>query len=284
MGNENEMKRLLPTTALTLGAIATGCSVGSASPTADPPTAGDGRVCLADPPDDTRCWLELDASDGNTAPLVIDLHGYGQPAAQLRMYSGMEDVAIRERLVMVWPDSPDRSWNDGTCCGGARAEDRDDVAFIGALIDHVRARLPIDPQRVYLTGFSNGCSLAQRVAVRRSALIAAVACYSDYLADEPDAGYEPVPIFLMHGTSDNAVAYEPSSFEPGAIENAAAWARHNDCPSPPAITEHDSLVTYRYVGCRDDADVVHLAVVGGGHVPAPELRVEELLWGFFEQH
>ena len=196
----------------------------------------------------------------------------------------MERVAAREGLVVVWPQSPDLSWNDGSCCGPAEVAGRDDVAFISAVIERVGARHSIDMERIYLTGFSNGCGLAQQVAARRSDLIAAVACYSDYLFDEPAADYEPVPVLQIHGTSDDGVAYAPAGDRPGAVENAATWARHNECASVPEITETALLVTYRYVDCRDDADVAHIAIVGGEHVPTPEVEIHEILWDFLDQH
>ncbi len=288
------MKRLSSALALTIGLTATACAGGSERGVAGPTTTSgaaattaridEERVCLSDPPGGTRCWLERDASTQDPASLLIDLHGAGQTAARLRKYSGMEAVAAREGLVVVWPESPDLSWNDGSCCGPAQADGRDDVAFISELIEHVSARLPVDPQRVYLTGFSNGCALAQLVAVRRSDLIAAVACYSDYLFDEPTPGYEPVPVLQVHGTADDAVPYSARGSKPGAIENAESWARHNACASVPEISETDELVTYRFVDCRDDAEVVHIAIVDGGHVPTPEVEIHEALWEFLEQH
>ena len=43
----------------------------------------------------------------------------------------------------------------------------------------------VDPQRIYLTGHSNGCALAQRVAIESSDLVAAVACMGMYRLQFP---------------------------------------------------------------------------------------------------
>lgn len=184
----------------------------------------------------------------------------------------------------VWPDSPDMSWNSGTCCGSALAEDRDDVGFIVALIEGLVADGLVDPARVYLSGFSNGCSLAQRIAVEHSALIAAVACFSDYLEVEPPEGLVGVPILQIHGTSDHLVPYDAAPGFAGALENAAIWARLNQCASTPEVVENDRLVTYRYADCASDAEVVQMTVIEGAHGRFFGVLPVGTIWDFLNRH
>jgi poly(3-hydroxybutyrate) depolymerase len=83
--------------------------------------------------------------------------------------------------VIVWPNGVNRSWNAADCCGAAHARGVDDVGFLRALVARLSSEFPIDPTRVYVSGWSNGCMMAQRLAVEASDLIAAVGCMAGYL-------------------------------------------------------------------------------------------------------
>ncbi len=73
-------------------------------------------------------------------------------------------MAAAQGIAVAYPDGIGGSWNAGGCCGQAEADDLDDVGFILALVDELVASYSIDPDRVYLTGFSNGGLLAYRLA------------------------------------------------------------------------------------------------------------------------
>ena len=61
-------------------------------------------------------------------------------------------------FILVMPNGYQNSWNAGTCCGGASAEQLDDVALFRAILDEVGEHVNIDLDRVYATGLSNGAS------------------------------------------------------------------------------------------------------------------------------
>lgn len=44
-------------------------------------------------------------------------------------------------------------------------EGEDDATFSGLLLDYMLSHYPVDPQRVYITGFSNGAAMAQVTAL-----------------------------------------------------------------------------------------------------------------------
>ena len=50
----------------------------------------------------------------------------------------------------------------------------DDVAYSAALIKYMVANYPVDPSRIYLSGFSNGSSQAMVTAMVYPELIAAI--------------------------------------------------------------------------------------------------------------
>ncbi len=94
-----------------------------------------------------------------------------------------------------------QTWNDGSGRGHVAKAAVDDVAFLFALIELLVSSGWADPAAMFLTGFSNGGSLAFRVAAELRQRIAAVAPVAGHCWIEPDAGPLPPLLYLM-GASD----------------------------------------------------------------------------------
>lgn len=74
----------------------------------------------------------------------------------------------------MYPWGTDRTqWNSFLAPDGA-----DDIGYTVALIQYMKEHYPVDPERVYLSGFSNGAGQAQAVAMLHPELIAAI-CHID---------------------------------------------------------------------------------------------------------
>ena len=236
-----------------------------------------------------RCWLQLDPPSDGPAPLVVDIHAWTLSARTQFLASGMDIVAGEAGAIVVYPDSPDSSWNAGICCNPARDEGRDDVLAIVEIVDRVIEQGDIDSSRVYLTGFSNGCALAQGVLDRFGDRFAAGACVGDFLALEPVADPVPAPFLQLHSIDDNEVPYEGSTFQgyldPGAVANFETWADRNGCSGQSLEKVVGDRTWVEAEGC--DAPVVHVRVEGKGH----EARFffedgsssTELMWEFLSQ-
>ncbi|MEI9998131.1 MAG: PHB depolymerase family esterase [Verrucomicrobiota bacterium] len=63
-------------------------------------------------------------------------------------------------------------WRDGRTVISGRV---DDVHFFEALLVHLQSALPVDPRRVYLTGFSNGAGMAFTLGAHFADRLAAIA-------------------------------------------------------------------------------------------------------------
>ena len=98
--------------------------------------------------------------------LVINMHGIGGTAAQLRSYVRLDQVATREGFIVVYPDGLNNTWD---ITGNV------DVTFISALIDSLYSQYGIDRSRVYATGFSMGGYMSHRLGCALSSKIAAIA-------------------------------------------------------------------------------------------------------------
>src|SRR5438067_10520070 len=93
--------------------------------------------------------------EGQHRPLVLALHGGGQDATAMAKLTGLDNIADREGFTVAYPMGRHRRWNDGLTPATA-----DDVGFLATVIDRVAASTPIDRNRLFLTGVSDGAVMA----------------------------------------------------------------------------------------------------------------------------
>jgi len=183
-----------------------------------------------------------------------------------------------------------------------------DVAFISALIDTVRAAYTIDSTRIYANGLSNGGGMAFVLSCTLSERIAAVGMVAAAQTLEWSwcTDHRPVPMIAFHGTADRMVPYDGG---PSPVPNTevfpsiptwtANWARRNRCGTTPVDSVIAPDVTRRaYPDCADGAAVVLYTIRGGGHSwpggkPLPEwfvgptsdgIDATSVMWDFFREH
>ncbi len=194
------------------------------------------------------------AEQGAPLPLVLNFHGGGGSPDGHKRTCGMDAVADREGFLVVYPAGTGKllrrllTWNAGTCCGYARTEGIDDVGFALAVIDHLAARTPVDPTRVYATGHSNGGMMAYRLANEAADRLAAVASVAGGMVVEQFGPARPLPVLHVHSVDDPRALYAgglgpPFPFtdhrtEHPAIEAVLArWAVHNGRSIEPQVTD-----------------------------------------------
>ncbi len=151
---------------------------------------------------------------GQTVPLVLFFHGGGGHMAHAAKAYGWRETAEREAFVVAFPNGYSRfpggrfaSWNAGACCGDARDKQIDDIAFVKAMIADIQRQLPINPQRIFATGMSNGGMLAHRLACDMAGTfraIAAVAGTDNTLSCQPA---RPVSVMHIHALDDTHVLF-----------------------------------------------------------------------------
>src|SRR5258708_12165443 len=141
---------------------------------------GDRRVALAFGGRDRSYIAHVPPAAGSRRllPLLFVFHGGGSNAAGQQRFSRLDGLADRAGFVVVYPNGTGRferflTWNAGTCCGSAVIERVDDVGFSLAVLDDVARRVPVDRERVYATGMSNGAMMAPRLPAAASERTAA---------------------------------------------------------------------------------------------------------------
>lgn len=153
--------------------------------------------------------------------LVIALHGGGGNRTTIETMSKLSLRARLRKFILVYPEGtgsslPDgtvtATWNGGTCCGDAVKQNVDDVGFISALIDKLRAVYPASANgRVFVLGHSNGAIMTYRLACELSNKIDAIAPVGSIKMINACVPSRPVPTLHIHGTGDPCAPYEGGS-------------------------------------------------------------------------
>jgi polyhydroxybutyrate depolymerase len=250
-------------------------------------------------------------------PTVIALHGSLLNAQIMIMSMGLEPLVDREGLAAVYPNAVLGQWNDGRPAAAKWAGRRvDDVAFMRRLVAHLVHTGVSDPQRVYVTGFSNGGMMALRLMCEAPELIAAAAPISATLAADFAGGCKPArptPMLLMNGTADPLVPYGGGevAFGGGRVLSTNATIRFvrktNGCADGvtlnrlPDVDRNDGsrVIIASWTNCTSAAPVVLYRIEGGGHripsrdegVPVVDILLgrlnrdfdaAEAIWSFFK--
>lgn len=245
-------------------------------------------------------------------PLVIVLHGGGGNAANAENMTGFTTLGRAEGFIVVYPEGTARrgrllTWNAGHCCGSAMQQRVDDVGFLGALIDHLVRRYPVDPDRVYVTGMSNGAMMAHRAGLELGGKVAAIAPVAGTVFGDESRTGPAVSAIMINGMLDRSVpfhggppggpfarSWDGTAARP-AREQAALWAERNGCTSP-STTDHAAYVHIRY-SCTTGLGVELYGLKDSGHSwpggergsrlgdpPSRSLDATRLIWQFFLAH
>lgn len=234
---------------LALGTLgATGC-LGELPVLDDPcgpwPDPGLFKVTVDTPQDgERRPYVYVPAGEG-PRDIVVLLHGAGMTGPKMEEVTGFEDLAERDRFVLVYPNGlgwPRRLWNAGQDGAG---DDHDDVTFLDLLAGVVSDR--VCGGQILATGFSNGSMMAQRWGCEgKNPPHAVSGSGGPLLVDQCTTG--PTPVRYYHGTEDALVPYDGGIVRgvhvPSAAEAMSVWRRHNRCDeAPETVRRGDTTCT-----------------------------------------
>jgi polyhydroxybutyrate depolymerase len=203
---------------------------------------------------------------------TIFWHALTSNPDQTRSLTDIDQQAANYGMIMVYPKSPDASWDAGGCCtqisGGKR---RDETVFAKELIAQVESKVCVDKKRLYTTGFSNGGMLSHMFACKMADVFAASAPASGALTI-PEAQCtpsRPIPIYMTNGTADPLVPYSTASAIIGSIsvtDTFANWGKLNGCTGTPVQTFMKGAVTCNtYQQCGAGTTATLCSVQGMGH-------------------
>ena len=245
----------------------------------------------------SRRYLLSRPPSATSLPLVLMLHGTGGNAKFAAEETGLAEYGDAHGFITIFPDgvpvdptqppkfltNPQR-WNDGaTKPGDFLHTANDDVQFLADVIEDAIRNHGADPQRVFVTGFSNGAGMTFRFAAERAAMVAAIAPIAGYCWVKNPKPSRPVPTLYMIGEADPLVPWEGGEVRspwgnrivtrPRVPDNLRAWKSAN-----PDVTE----VIVPGLGHHWPGGAGRLNPRIGGP-PGGEVSANEVVWEFFEK-
>jgi polyhydroxybutyrate depolymerase len=223
------------------------------------------------------------------APLVVMLHGGFGSGRQAEKAYGWDAEADAGHFVVAYPDGLNRAWNTGGgCCGPPGRTGVDDVGFLTALVDEVGREVPLDPERVYATGISNGGIMSYTLACTTGVFAAVGPDAATQLGD--CAHPKPASVIHVHGTGDHNIPYDGRPGNgvatidgPPVPEVNARWRSVDRCDEPKVTVA--GPVTRSLASCPDGRAVELVTVDGGGHEwPDTPIDATHEIWTFFASH
>tara|TARA_B110000881_G_C18535217_1_gene495384 strand:+ start:385 stop:1275 length:891 start_codon:yes stop_codon:yes gene_type:complete len=270
-------------------------------------SSSDDFILCMDHEDMNRCWnvyIPAEMNGTTKIPMIIDLHGNTLTMEMQRELSDFDEIADMHGAIAIFPQGFNNSWNAGYCCSSAGEMGLNDVEFITLIVEQMVDNFPVDDSRIYLTGWSNGCALSQKLANERSNIFAAIGCMSYYLLDDPSPEYSPIPIMEVHGIVDPLILYSNDAVhlsntdaqEHGAIQNMVQWSQMNNCSnSTPDVNTPTTFYSIQgYTDCEGDTKVMLVSLYSGNHNPYENdndffpgnggtVDVNGIVWNFLSQ-
>lgn len=228
------------------------------------------------------------------APLVVMLHASNGSASQAERDYHWDAQADRGHFLVAYPGGLHQSWNAGGCCGYAGYHHADDIGFISAMIAAIEGGNPVDRDRIYATGISNGGMMAYALACQTT-IFAAIGPDSATEAG-PCSAPAPISVIHIHGTADPIIPYDGRHGlirGPSIPELNRTWRRIDQCAAP--VIKTAGKTTTSIAACPAGRTVELITIAGAGHqwpgsvpglgsAPSRALNATRVIWDFFSQH
>jgi polyhydroxybutyrate depolymerase len=272
---------------------------------------GKRRIYLAQVPDGCDPETPL--------PVLVVLHGGGGSAEFASRVHGWSELSQRESCLAVFPeatcedpsrpagvrDNP-RIWNDGGARCAAAKRGVDDIGYLAAVLDDVQSHFAVDGRRVFVTGFSNGGSMAFRAGIELADRLTAIAPVSGHLCLDQPKPARPLSMLYMIGLADPINPFAGGSTvspwgsrreKPPIMDSIRKWLRLIGASDQATRKEHANGVTRIWYGPGKSGREVQLYTIEGqGHewpgaqrtlpsiISGPQtdkLDATQVIWDFF---
>jgi polyhydroxybutyrate depolymerase len=234
---------------------------------------------------------------GIPLPMILNLHGRTSNAIEQRDASQMNVKADEEGFIVVYPQAlgEPTTWF-GVLFG---EQGQPDMDFFSDLVAYLPTEISVDPARIYVTGISNGGTMANRLGCEMSDVFAAIApvagAHSGLHLCENE---EPISVLAIHGTDDPIIPFDGAGSDvPSVPEWVWAWADRNGCQGQLVCEQpFDNVIYEAWEECDAGTSVGLYTIEGGGHtwlalVPGtaatgftPEVSATDAMWEFFQDH
>lgn len=218
-----------------------------------------------------------------TLPLIISLHGGGgEIDSNLKLSKGkLLELKEKYKFFLLLPEGYKNHWNDG------RNYDKNissinDVEYLKNLIKYTIENFPINRDKIYIFGISNGGMMSFRFACESPEWIDGFATIAATMPKNllNDCNpYKKLKIMMIHGTKDPFVPYEGGQVkilfkERGEVlsfeKTLDFWVSKNKCSTEKVekeILKSPLEKTYTEIqkfNCKEKKIIVY-KVLNGGH-------------------
>jgi polyhydroxybutyrate depolymerase len=227
-----------------------------AAPAAQPSCPSAGLTIV----DHGQLRMPAGAKPGATRLLVAVMSGGDGDADD---YLKLSATANREGIAVLYPTGRAGSiWQISKSFGSS------DVQVAVDLLDRVLAGGCFDPNRIAITGVSNGAGFAARMACTLPARFAAVVAVSaGYRALDPCPGVR-ASFLAIHGSADQIVPFNgrPPDYKGNVLRYTTDWARRDGCSTTPSSyrARHD-VTHFVFPGCPSGLRVEVMRLEGTDH-------------------
>ena len=192
---------------LALPLLLTGC-VATTTPaleTAAPPAPVRRSVQVGDT---SRPYL-LAATGGTPNGAVLVLHAQNQTMGAAQQSYRLDHLPQRGQLV-AYLGGYRGSWNSGGCCGAAKAEGKDDLGYLKAVLADLRRQLPAG-RPASLLGYSSGGMMAYAATCHADLGLRLVLSVSGTRSSGCTRAALPYRFVELHGARDTTIPLDPPS-------------------------------------------------------------------------
>lgn len=226
-------------------------------------------------------------------PLLLVVHGGGGRDGDFPQQEAFTALAEEEGVVLVFPLAEQVDGNEGEWQLNTTPESRQDIEYIGALIDSVAGDHAVDPSRVYATGYSLGSMFVYELVCQMSDRLAAVASHAGTMPVAPSDCDPPdeVAVLHIHGDQDAIIPYGQTwdwkdwdavgtmHDVPSLVQS---WADRFACGAA-STTDGANADHVVHDACAGAVRVEHWRLRGGGHGWPDRIEgtsTPDVIWSF----
>jgi len=222
---------------------------------------------------DRRYHLHVPAHEQNHAglPVMVVLHGGGGSGANVRETTRLDRLGVQAGFIVAFPDGTGTlakrslTWNSGGIECYASRHKVDDVGFLKDVVQDIQKKVPVNPGRIYVVGYSNGGMMCHRLARQAADVFDGIAVVAGAMDFTDADAVTSIAAMLIHGTDDQNVLIEGG-------QTVAGRNKRVDASLQDAVDYYmarNNLIGYPMTSNKDGAYIEQYTRGKGTGAPSP---------------
>lgn len=231
------------------------------------------------------------------SPLIFVLHGYAANAEDFMDWLPMHELADEHDFALVYPQGFDDNsgmthWNADLTISNI-----DDVGFLKNLALHLQNTYKLNPERTFISGFSNGGFMSYEMIVKQPDIFKAAASIAGTMSGaswDNRTIAQPVPVLQLSGALDRTVPITGMNTTVGGWDGAPPiaeimdfWAELNEADDQEFIEMDQTKIT-KYINSTNGNEVWYYLLENLEHnIPREgnyNVDTPSLIWNFFNKY